>query len=264
MIGSERRCGGAPVGGGLVGRAHRLAFIVAWLSATACAARGGTDADRYGVPPADAPAPVTAGHAAHHARPAQPDTAAHEPAAARTGAEAAADAPAAMASGAQGHAHAAMLPATPGPGYTVADVRFMQGMIGHHAQAIVMAGMAETHGAGDAVRRLARKIDISQRDEIEMMERWLAERGQAVPDEVHRHAMRMPGMLTPEQMARLDAARGPTFDRLFLTYMIQHHRGALEMVATLFDSPGAAQDPEIFRFAADVDADQHAEIYTMQ
>ncbi|HEX7119009.1 MAG TPA: DUF305 domain-containing protein, partial [Longimicrobiales bacterium] len=245
-------------------RALRLAFSVVWLSATACAARGGTGAAGDGASPTDGPAPAAAGHAEHHARPGRPDTPAHEPAAARTGAEAAADEPAATALRAQDHAHASMLPATPGPGYTIADVRFMQGMIGHHAQAVVMARMAETHGAGDAVRRLARKIDISQRDEIEMMERWLAERGQAVPDDEHRNAMRMPGMLTPEQLARLDAARGPGFDRLFLTFMIQHHRGALEMVATLFDSPGAAQDPEIFRFAADVDADQHAEIYTMQ
>src|SRR5690606_22896236 len=167
---------------------------------------------------------------------------------------------------AHAHAHAGpyVLPATAGQGFTVADVRFMQDMIGHHAQAIVMARMAATHGAGEAVRKLAEKIDISQQDEIALMEEWLRERGQAVPDEEYRHAVHMPGMLTPEQMARLDAARGREFDRLVLTFMIQHHRGALEMVEALFASPGAAQDPDIFRFATDVDADQRDEIYVMQ
>jgi uncharacterized protein (DUF305 family) len=154
--------------------------------------------------------------------------------------------------------------ATAGPGHTVADVRFMQGMIGHHAQAVTMAALVPTHGAGEQVAKLAQKIDISQRDEIGLMKRWLADRGQAVPDDLHAHAMQMPGMLTPEQMKRLEAARGREFDRLFLRFMIQHHEGALTMVEALFDSPGAAQDSEIFRFVTDVDADQRAEIYVMQ
>jgi len=127
-----------------------------------------------------------------------------------------------------------------------------------------MAGMAKTHGAGREVQQLAEKIDISQRDEIEFMERWLAERGQAVPTEEHLREMHMPGMLTPEQMAQLDAARGSEFDRLFLTFMIEHHRGALEMVKDLFADPNAGQDPELFQFVTDVDVDQRAEIHIMR
>jgi uncharacterized protein (DUF305 family) len=160
--------------------------------------------------------------------------------------------------------HEMQLPATAGHGYTVADVRFMQDMIGHHAQAIVMAGMAPTHGAGSQVLKLAQKIDISQRDEIVFMKEWLANRKQAIPDDAHALHMRMPGMLTEAQMKQLDAARGREFDRLFLTFMIQHHSGALDMVETLFKSPGAAQDSEVFRFATDVDADQRDEIFVMR
>ena len=153
--------------------------------------------------------------------------------------------------------------------YTEADVHFMQGMIGHHAQAVIMAAMVPTHGAGPDLQLLARKIDISQRDEIAFMIRWLQERGQEVPaDDGHGahmgHDMHMPGMLTDEQMEQLAAARGVEFERLFLTFMIEHHRGALVMVDELFASPGAAQDSEIFRFATDVDFDQRAEIFTMQ
>lgn len=162
------------------------------------------------------------------------------------------------------HAAAHELPATAGPGHTVADVRFMQHMIGHHAQALVMTAMVPTHGAGTQLRQLAEKIDISQKDEIAAMRRWLEERGQAVPGAAHLHGMRMPGMLTDAQMAQLDAARGAEFERLFLTFMIQHHRGALEMVEALFDTPGAGQDSDLFRFATDVDADQRDEIYVMQ
>lgn len=162
------------------------------------------------------------------------------------------------------HGNEHELPATGGRGYTAADVRFMQSMIGHHAQALIMAGMAPTHGAGTQLLKLAQKIDISQRDEIAMMRQWLAERGQAVPGDAHMHAMHMPGMLTPEQLARLDAARGREFERLFLRLMIQHHEGALDMVDALMDSPGAAQDPDIFRFITDVAADQLDEIGVMQ
>jgi uncharacterized protein (DUF305 family) len=161
-----------------------------------------------------------------------------------------------------------------GPAYTAADVQFMQGMIGHHAQAIVMANMAPTHGASPQIALLCRKSLRSQRDEIELMQNWLRERGEKVPDANDPHAgmdmsmgdhrMLMPGMLTPEQLAQLDQARGTTFDRLFLTFMIQHHEGALTMVAKLFDSPGAGQTPEIFGYATGVDADQRAEIGRMQ
>jgi uncharacterized protein (DUF305 family) len=160
------------------------------------------------------------------------------------------------------------------PRYTAADVRFMQGMIGHHAQAVVMANMAPTHGASTQVALLCRKILRSQADEIELMQGWLRDRGEPVPDPKDPHAgmdmsmpgheMLMPGMLTAEQMAELDRSRDAEFDRLFLTYMIQHHQGALTMVAALFDSPGAGQTPEIFGFATGVDADQRAEIARMQ
>lgn len=167
-----------------------------------------------------------------------------------------------------------------GPAYTVADVQFMQGMIGHHAQAIVMAAMAPTHGASAQVSLFCRKIMLSQRDEIELMQSWLRDRGEKVsdPGDAHAHgalpmdmamdmgvhAMLMPGMLTAEQLAQLQQARDATFDRLFLTFMIQHHEGALIMVAKLFDSPGAGQTPEIFGYATGVDADQRAEIGRMQ
>lgn len=158
----------------------------------------------------------------------------------------------------------AHLPATAGPGFTVPDVRFMQNMIGHHAQAIVMAELAPDHGASDAVRRLAQKIDISQRDEIALMKRWLSTRAQTVPTDAQAHAMMMPGMLSAEQLSELAAAHGPAFDRLFLSYMIQHHEGALLMVDELFSSPGAGQESDIFRFASDVDTDQRDEIFVMQ
>ena len=164
------------------------------------------------------------------------------------------------------HNHMMMveLPAAPGPGFTVADVRFMQNMIGHHAQAIAMAALAPNHGASVNVQKLAQKIDISQRDEIKFMKHWLAERTQAVPTDEQAHAMMMPGMLTPEMMAKLDASRGSEFDRLFLTYMIGHHGGALQMVDELFAAPNSAQESDIFRFATDVSVDQRDEIYVMQ
>jgi uncharacterized protein (DUF305 family) len=172
------------------------------------------------------------------------------------------------------HAQTPTAPARSEPRYTAADVRFMQGMIGHHAQAVVMATMAPTHGASPQVALFCRKILRSQADEIELMQGWLRDRGERVPDpndphsgmdmSMPGHEMLMPGMLTAEQMAALDRSRGVEFDRLFLTDMIQHHQGALTMVAALFDSPGAGQTPEIFGFATGVDADQRAEIARMQ
>jgi uncharacterized protein (DUF305 family) len=164
------------------------------------------------------------------------------------------------------HDHMMMveLPAAPGPGFTVADVRFMQNMIGHHAQAIAMAALAPNHGASVNVQKLAQKIDISQRDEIKFMKHWLAERTQAVPTDEQAPALMRPGMLTPQMMAQLDASRGSEFDRLFLTYMIGHHGGALQMVDELFAAPNSAQESDIFRFATDVSVDQRDEIYVMQ
>lgn len=150
----------------------------------------------------------------------------------------------------------------------------MTGMIGHHAQAVLMSGWAPERGASASVRTLAARIINAQRDEIALMQQWLRERLQPVPEarpagmtmvmDGAEHHMMMPGMLTPEQLAELRAARGPEFDRLFLLYMIQHHRGAVEMVKTLFNSHGAGQDETIFKFASDVNVDQSTEIARMQ
>jgi uncharacterized protein (DUF305 family) len=150
--------------------------------------------------------------------------------------------------------------------HTPADARFMQGMIGHHAQAIEMTDLLATRTESEDMRKLALRIEVSQRDEIRMMQEWLKARGEQVPDEHAHHAhgaTLMPGMLTPEEMGRLAAARGTEFDRLFLEYMIKHHNGALIMVQELFASPGAGQDSEIFAFASDVEADQQMEIDRM-
>jgi uncharacterized protein (DUF305 family) len=162
-----------------------------------------------------------------------------------------------------------------GLSYTPADVKFMQGMIGHHSQAVIMAGWAPSHGASEQVQVLAGRIVVSQKDEIVSMQRWLRDHHEMVPDanghmamdmgpgskmDMHDH---MPGMLTPEQLTELDHAQGPAFDQLFLTDMIRHHQGALTMVHDLFESEGAAQDEVIFKFASDVSADQTAEIDRM-
>lgn len=151
-------------------------------------------------------------------------------------------------------------------GYTAADVGFMQGMIGHHAQALEMTALLATRSRADDMKRLALRIDISQADEITMMRRWLETRGESVPDE-HAHHMGgplMPGMLTAEDMERLAATNGAAFDRLFLEFMIGHHEGALVMVRELFSQPGAGQPSEMFAFAADVEADQSIEIERMR
>jgi uncharacterized protein (DUF305 family) len=196
--------------------------------------------------------------------------------------------------------------------WTVADVRFMTDMIGHHAQAITMSRLAPTHGASDAIQRLAARIINAQHDEIRAMQSWLRDRQQPVPDprlgadehaghampradtahaghtmpradsahaghhapatpapatmshDMHGDHAMMPGMLTPAQMTQLEAARGEEFDRLFLELMIQHHKGATSMVRTLMDSPRAAQDFTVFKFAADVNVDQTTEIQRMQ
>lgn len=158
--------------------------------------------------------------------------------------------------------------------YTAADVSFMSRMIGHHAQAIVISRWAPTHAASASVRTLAARIINSQQDEIATMQLWLRDRRQTVPD-AHvtgmkmtiggvEHEMLMPGMLTDTQMKQLDAARGPEFDRLFLTLMIQHHRGAVTMVEELFGTYGAAQDEAVFKLASDVNVDQMTEIERME
>ncbi len=157
------------------------------------------------------------------------------------------------------------------PPVTDADIQFMTGMISHHAQAVLMAGWAPSHGASPSVRTLCERIVVAQQDEIAFMQRWLRDRSLPVPEADPRghqmagmdHVVLMPGMLTPEQMTQLDQARGAEFDRLFLTYMIQHHQGALTMVEHLMGSPGAAQDEWVFKFASDVNADQATEIDRM-
>jgi uncharacterized protein (DUF305 family) len=156
--------------------------------------------------------------------------------------------------------------------YTEADVAFMTNMIGHHAQAIVMARLAPANGASPQVRVLADRIIAAQEDEILTMRNWLRDRGRPAPDpaapmdmEHHaHHEMLMPGMLTPAQVKELDAARGAEFDRLFLVSMIRHHRGAVTMVKQLFDTYGAGQDETVFKFASDVNVDQTTEIARME
>ncbi len=148
--------------------------------------------------------------------------------------------------------------------YTKADVEFMQGMIAHHAQAIVMARMAETNGANPQVLKLSRKIDQSQLPEIIIMQEWLVRHGQFAPDTASWHGMRMDGMLTDEELKALSEAKGVAFDRLFLTGMIKHHIGALKMVDDLFKSPGAGQEVDTNVFANDVVTAQTAEIGIMR
>ena len=150
--------------------------------------------------------------------------------------------------------------------HTAADTRFMQGMIGHHQQALEMAALVYTNSTSEDMKLLAKRIEVSQLDEIGMMKGWLTARGEALPDEHAHHAgdaALMPGMLTQADMARLATAKGKEFDRLFLEGMIKHHQGALTMVKELFASPRAGQDAEIFAFASDVDADQSMEIDRM-
>jgi len=159
------------------------------------------------------------------------------------------------------------------PPRSPADVEFMQGMIMHHAQAVEMTALIPSHTENKELRALGARISSSQADEIKMMKRWLAARGEPIsmampgmPDmDASGHAMAlMPGMLTPEQMEALRKAKGAEFDRLFLAGMIQHHNGALIMVKDLFDTAGAGQDAEVFDFATDVDTGQRAEIKIMQ
>ncbi len=178
--------------------------------------------------------------------------------------------------------------------YTQADIDFMSGMIHHHAQAIYISRWAPTHGASPSVLRLTARIINAQSDEITMMQHWLQDRNQdpmqvdtlgnvtaarpaAAASAAHAgHDMSnmasmpgmagmgsMPGMLTDAQLKELDAARGAEFDHLFLVYMMQHHRGAVSMVRTLFSNQGAGQDETVFKFAADVEVDQSTEIKRM-
>jgi len=159
--------------------------------------------------------------------------------------------------------------------YTAADIEFMSGMIGHHSQAVKMAGWCTNgHGANKSLQIFCGRVAMAQTAEIGLMSAWLKDRNQPVPEPDPRGMkmmmggsamyMMMPGMLTEEQMKQLDAARGKEFDRLFLTYMIQHHKGAITMVEKLENSPGADQDEIVFKFSNDVQADQSTEIDRMQ
>jgi uncharacterized protein (DUF305 family) len=176
---------------------------------------------------------------------------------------------------------AAAASAQDAPRYTAADVRFMQGMIGHHAQALAMTALIPDRTTRQDIRMLGQRIEVSQKDEIAMMRTWLKDRNQPLPasDPQHDHqaaagnsmnmpgmAMAdtlMPGMLTADQLAELAKASGDEFDKLFLRDMIRHHEGALVMVAGLLGTTGSAQEAEVFRFASEVDTDQRAEITRM-
>jgi uncharacterized protein (DUF305 family) len=161
----------------------------------------------------------------------------------------------------------------PTPGtrdYTDADARFVTAMIAHHAQAVVMSDWAPTHGASPNLLVLCKRIALSQRDEITVMRRWLADRELSVPDTVMAgmdmgpEPMPMTGMLTSAEMRQLDAAHDTAFDRLYLTGMIKHHQGAIAMVAALFATPRGGQQADLFSLATDVDAGQRVEIARMQ
>jgi len=164
------------------------------------------------------------------------------------------------------------------PPNSAKDVEFMQGMIMHHAQAVEMTALIDSHTQNKELRTLGARISRSQSDEIDFMKRWLTIRGESTSmtmadmpgmdmasHGMHSgHAMLMPGMLTEKQMASLRKAKGKEFDELFLEGMIQHHNGALTMVKDLFDTAGAGQDAELFNFVTDVDSGQRAEIKIMQ
>lgn len=158
--------------------------------------------------------------------------------------------------------------------WTGADVEFVTGMIHHHAQAILMAKMAPSHGASPAIRTLCARIVNAQEDEIRNMQQWLADRRLPVPTPnpygMHmemggaHHEMLMPGMLSRERLAALDSARGSVFDLLLLQNMIRHHEGAVGMVKQLFATPGAGQDETVFQLARDINVDQTTEIERMR
>ena len=150
-------------------------------------------------------------------------------------------------------------------GATAADIKFMQGMIGHHAQAVEMVALIADRTADPNMKMLGLRIQLSQEDEMKMMRKYLSERGAAVPGPHSHHEPGgfMPGMLTPEEMTQLADAKGVEFDRLFLMGMIKHHGGAITMVDELFNTPGAAQEGGIFAFASDVVSDQKMEIDRM-
>lgn len=155
--------------------------------------------------------------------------------------------------------------------YTRGDVEFMSGMIHHHAQAVMIAGWAPSHGASQSVQALCDRIVVGQRDEILLLQNWLKDHHEAVPDPTHEMmpamaamAPMMPGMLNATQLAQLDSARGADFDRLFLRLMIMHHQGAITMVNQLFATQGSGEEQTVYKMASNVFADQTTEIARMQ
>jgi uncharacterized protein (DUF305 family) len=191
-----------------------------------------------------------------------------------------ASAPAVVQPGAPGQPNKVLTPTTTGLHLmppTVADTRFMQGMIMHHGQAVEMTELVKTHTTDPEVLEIGRRIGVSQTSEMAFMKLWLTDRGLPLEEPGSMDSMKdmkgmdmgdmdmppMPGMLTHKQMAALRNASGPEFDHLFLTGMIQHHGGALTMVRDLFNQPSAVQDPTLFDFASDVDSTQTAEIDMM-
>ncbi len=142
-----------------------------------------------------------------------------------------------------------------------ADVQFMQKMIGHHTQAVVMTGWVPDRTSSTSIRLMAKRMEVSQKDEVELMKEWLKKQGVEVEEHAHS-ATDMPGMLTPKQLEQLQAANGTEFDRLFLQFMTQHHQGALQMVADLYNA-GGGNETEIQQFAMHVDSDQSIEIQRM-
>jgi uncharacterized protein (DUF305 family) len=166
-------------------------------------------------------------------------------------------------------------------GPTEADVKFMQGMIMHHTQAVEMVALMPGRTTNPQLMEFGKRISISQTDEINWMKRWLTNRNKPISEMGDMAGMNMggmsgmagmggmemplmPGMLTTEQMDALRKAKGAAFDHLFLTGMIQHHTGALTMVTDLFNTPSAGQDPQLFDFTADVSSTQEGEINAMQ
>jgi len=155
---------------------------------------------------------------------------------------------------------------------TDADVKFMQGMIMHHSQAVEMVALMQGRTDNPRILELGQRISISQTGEIKFMKLWLGYRGKPLSEDEGMAGMdmsrmdmpMMPGMLTPKQMDALRKAKGPEFDHLFLTGMIQHHTGALTMLKELFATPAAAQDAQLFDFTADIEVTQQGEIDTMK
>ena len=150
--------------------------------------------------------------------------------------------------------------------YVEADVKFLEGMIIHHQQAILMSKLASKRTNNKTIIDLANRIDVSQEDEIEFMDSWLKSRDEGISSKSNDHHdmhMHMAGMASPQQLKALENSKSTDFDRLFLQLMISHHDGALEMVEELKKFPGSAFDPILNEFISDLVNDQGVEIERM-